>query len=72
MMKSAMVATVLAIGALALGGGTATAAAVRAQDAWVGSYATYEACAADGASASTGGTVWQCVEVVGGWDLYTY
>ncbi|MFQ6393210.1 hypothetical protein ACLMAJ_07140 [Nocardia sp. KC 131] len=63
--KTAIAAGIFAIGAVATGAGVATAE-------YIGNYATYEACAADGDSPKTGGTEWQCVEVPGGWDLHTF
>lgn len=39
---------------------------------YIGNYATYEACSADGASPKTGGSEWECEEQNDGtWDLYT-
>ncbi|MEV6361306.1 hypothetical protein [Nocardia asteroides] len=69
--KSVIAASFLAVGAVA-GAGTAAAAPAVLHTGFVGNYATYEACAADGASPVTGGLQWECVEVVGGWDLYTW
>ncbi|MFD0365740.1 hypothetical protein ACFQZZ_30255 [Nocardia sp. GCM10030253] len=63
--KTALVAGVFVLGAVAAGTGVASAE-------FIGNYATYEACAADGNSPRTGGTEWQCVEVAGGWDLHTF
>ncbi|MFI9506547.1 hypothetical protein [Nocardia sp. NPDC052566] len=63
--KSAIAASVFVIGALAAGTGIANAA-------WIGNYATYDGCAADGNSPKTGGTQWECVQAGDGWDLYTY
>ncbi|MGN2642040.1 hypothetical protein ACWEKT_37275 [Nocardia takedensis] len=39
---------------------------------YYGTYATLEACRADGESPSTGGWYWECVETWSGWDLYIY
>lgn len=69
--KSVIAATVIAAASVA-GAGVASAAPAPMLSGFVGNYATYEACAADGASPSTGGAQWECVEVIGGWDLYTY
>ncbi|MEV6428841.1 hypothetical protein [Nocardia sp. NPDC051463] len=63
--KTAIAAGIFALGALAAGTGAANAE-------FIGNYATYEACAADGDSPRTGGTQWQCVEVANGWDLHTF
>ncbi|MFD6453698.1 MULTISPECIES: hypothetical protein [unclassified Nocardia] len=69
--KSVITATVIAAASVA-GAGLASAAPAVLHTGFVGSYATFEACAADGASPTTGGAQWECVEVAGGWDLYTY
>lgn len=63
--KSAIAASAFVLAALAAGTGVANAE-------WIGNYATYEACAADGNSPKTGGTHWECVQVADGWDLHTY
>ncbi|MFQ6328785.1 MULTISPECIES: hypothetical protein [unclassified Nocardia] len=63
--KTAIAAGIFALGAIAAGSGVANAE-------FIGNYATYEACAADGNSPKTGGTQWQCVEVAEGWDLHTF
>ncbi|MBF6539095.1 hypothetical protein [Nocardia farcinica] len=39
---------------------------------YIGTYATLEACRADGISPSTGGYYWECIENWDGWDLYIY
>lgn len=39
---------------------------------YIGNYATYAACSADGASPITGGSEWECEQQSdGSWDLYT-
>ncbi|MFE7796072.1 hypothetical protein [Nocardia sp. NPDC057440] len=63
--KTAIAAGIFALGVVAAGTGVANAE-------FIGNYATYEACAADGDSPRTGGTQWQCVEVANGWDLHTF
>jgi len=53
----------------------ATATTYQAADyggTYYGTYATLEACSADGASPSTGGYYWECIESWEGWDLYIY
>ncbi|MGV9616617.1 hypothetical protein [Nocardia xishanensis] len=70
--KSAIAAVTLTLGAVAAGAGVAAAAPAPLHTPFIGNYATYEACAADGNSPKTGGTQWECVEVANGWDLYTY
>ncbi|MFE6922419.1 hypothetical protein ACFVAV_15365 [Nocardia sp. NPDC057663] len=69
--KTAIAVSAITLGSIAAGAGLATAAPL-AHTGWVGNYATFEACAADGNSPITGGSQWECVEVIGGWDLYTY
>lgn len=70
--RSTIAAGMFALGAVAAGTGVASAAPAPMHTEFIGNYATYEACAADGNSPKTGGTQWECREVVGGWDLYTY
>ncbi|MEV6324380.1 hypothetical protein AB0M45_24810 [Nocardia sp. NPDC051787] len=76
--KSILAAGLLAIAAVA---GVSTAASASAVPGYqevayggtyVGTYATFDACRADGISPSTGGYYWECVETYGGWDLYIY
>ncbi|RJO72261.1 hypothetical protein D5S18_24205 [Nocardia panacis] len=64
-MKSALIAAALAAAALAAGTGIAHAD-------YIGNYATYDACEADGNSPKTGGTHWECRPAGDGWDLFTY
>ncbi|MEV6273711.1 hypothetical protein [Nocardia sp. NPDC051832] len=63
--KTAIAAGLFALGAVAAGAGVANAT-------YIGTYATYEACAADGQSWYTGGTQWECLAYNDGWDLHTY
>ncbi|WP_159924529.1 MULTISPECIES: hypothetical protein [Nocardia] len=74
--KSFLAAGLLATAAVA---GVSTAASASAapvyQDVayngtYIGTYATFEACRADGISPSTGGYYWECIETYDGWDLY--
>ncbi|MEV0297856.1 hypothetical protein [Nocardia sp. NPDC050710] len=75
--KSFLAAGLLATAAVA---GVSTAASASAAPEYraaatgyyYGTYATYTACSADGASPSTGGYYWECVETWSGWDLYIY
>ncbi|WP_330251007.1 hypothetical protein OG874_33140 [Nocardia sp. NBC_00565] len=53
-------------------GVSASATASAATGYYYRTYATYNACAADGASPKTGGNYWQCVQTYSGWDLYLY
>ncbi|WP_433758351.1 hypothetical protein [Nocardia sp. CA-135398] len=68
--KSFIAAGLLAIAAVA---GVSTAATASAATGYYyGTYATSAACAADGASPTTGGYYYECVETYSGWDLYIY
>ncbi|WP_431967352.1 hypothetical protein [Nocardia sp. bgisy134] len=76
--KSFLAAGLLATAAVA---GVSTAATANAAPTYqaagygatyIGTYATFEACRADGVSPSTGGYYWECVEAWDGWDLYIY
>ncbi|MFC9892243.1 hypothetical protein ACFVMC_00995 [Nocardia sp. NPDC127579] len=64
-LETAIVAGMFALGAVAASTGVANAV-------FIGNYATYEGCVADGNSPLTGGTQWECVPVGDGWDLHTY
>ncbi|WP_067842671.1 hypothetical protein [Nocardia lijiangensis] len=76
--KSFLAAGLLATAAVAGVSTAATASAAPTYQAasyggtYIGTYATFEACRADGVSPSTGGYYWECVEVWEGWDLYIY
>ncbi|WP_227998714.1 hypothetical protein [Nocardia australiensis] len=70
--QSAIAAGVFAIGTVAAGVGIAAAAPAPMLTEFIGNYASYEACAADGNSPRTGGTQWECIQVADGWDLHTY
>ncbi|KZM74945.1 hypothetical protein AWN90_23320 [Nocardia terpenica] len=64
--RSVVAAGALALGVVAVGAGVAQA------DTYIGNYATYEACQADGESPKTGGDRWECRQQNdGSWDLYT-
>ncbi|WP_063049413.1 hypothetical protein [Nocardia arthritidis] len=76
--KSFLAAGLLATAAVA---GVSTAASASAAPVYqevayggtyVGTYATLNACRADGESPSTGGYYWECIESWDGWDLYIY
>ncbi|MGY4100295.1 hypothetical protein ACW2Q0_12180 [Nocardia sp. R16R-3T] len=68
--KSYIAASLLATAAVV---GVSTAATASAATSYYyGTYATYTACAADGASPATGGYYWECDETYSGWDLYIY
>jgi hypothetical protein len=75
MIKTVVAAAgILAFGAATVGAGAASAAShpVVVHTDYIGNYATYEACAADGASPRTGGTQWTCTQASdGSWDLVT-
>ncbi|MET8651878.1 MULTISPECIES: hypothetical protein [Nocardia] len=75
--KSFIAAGLLAVATVA---GVSTAASASAAPQYTavdtgyyyGTYATLAACSADGASPSTGGYYWECVETWSGYDLYIY